>query len=113
MSGLDRLEKLAREASRDWHSKTPTMPLREYHGAANPSAVLDLIARVKAAEAEAKAVFQAGYDLGQERDALQARIDAVKALHVREECEKHEGCPATCAPCYETWPCPTIQALTP
>jgi hypothetical protein len=71
------------------------------------------IERLATAEAQAKDFFNEAYDAGLERDALQARIDAVKALHVREECEKHEGCPATCAPCYETWPCPTIQALTP
>lgn len=101
MSDLDQLEKLAREASRDWHSKTPTMPLREYHGVANPAAVLDLIARVKAAEeqsaedrsewVEMKIRTSQRFDAYQrkkrelrrmeiERDAYKARLDAVRAL---------------------------------
>lgn len=48
---LDELERLAKAAGADWDSKTPTMPLREFHTATYPPTILALIERVKRAEA--------------------------------------------------------------
>jgi len=73
------------------------------------------IERLATAEAQAKDFFNEAYDAGLERDALQARIDAVKALHKREEFHDAPD-EYFCTNCQRTagvWPCPTIQALTP
>ena len=53
-----------------------------------------------------------------ERDALAAKLDAVRALHVAHDCTSHAGratiCahrPGICLACLKPLPCPTIRAL--
>ena len=53
-----------------------------------------------------------------ERDALAAKLDAVRALHIAHDCTSHAGIaticahrPGICLACLEPLPCPTIRAL--
>ena len=62
--------------------------------------------------------FPALLDAAAERDALAAKLDAVRALHVAHDCTSHAGratiCahrPGICLACLKPLPCPTIRAL--
>ena len=57
-------------------------------------------------------------DAAAERDALAAKLDAVRALHIAHDCTSHAGratiCahrPGICLACLKPLPCPTIRAL--
>jgi len=57
-------------------------------------------------------------DAAAERDALAAKLDTVRALHIAHDCTSHAGTaticahrPGICLACLKPLPCPTIRAL--
>ena len=57
-------------------------------------------------------------DLKDERDALAAAVERVRALHIAHDCTSHAGIaticahrPGICLACLKPLPCPTIRAL--
>ena len=64
------------------------------------------------------AVVLALLDVAAERDALAAKVERVRALHIAHDCTSHAGIaticahrPGICLACLKPLPCPTIRAL--